>query len=56
MGGSLQTLFGIKGGRWDSDKSIVYNDTWVYLSEEETPKGFEKVEGGCYWRNNYEQS
>lgn len=52
MGGSLQTLFGIKGSRWDANESIVYNDAWVYPSKEETPKGFKKVEGGCYWSAN----
>lgn len=51
MGGSLQTLFGIKGGRWDVQYSDMYNEYWVYPSEEETPAGFEKVEGGCYWNN-----
>ena len=50
MGGSLQTLFGIKGSRWDSNESVAYNDAWVYPSEQETPKGYEKVEGGCYWK------
>ena len=50
MGGTVQTLFGIKGGRWDVNKSVTYNDAWVYPSEAETPKGFEKVEGGCYWK------
>ena len=50
MGGSLQTLFGIKGNRWDKNESVPYNDAWVYPSEKETPKGFEKVEGGCYWK------
>lgn len=49
MGGSVQTLFGIKGGRWDKQYASMYNDAWVYPSESETPKGFEKVEGGCYW-------
>lgn len=49
MGGSLQTLFGIKGSRWDAKYSDMYNDAWVYPSENEKPKGFEKVEGGCYW-------
>ena len=49
MGGCLQTLFGIKGGRWDTKYAYMYNDAWVYPSEEETPKGFEKVENGCYW-------
>ncbi len=51
MGGSLQTLFGIKGSRWDSKYSNMYNDAWVYPSEDEKPKGYEKVEGGCYWNN-----
>lgn len=51
MGGSLQTLFGIKGGRWDVQYSDMYNEYWVYPSKEETPVGFEKVEGGCYWNN-----
>ena len=52
MGGSLQTLFGIRGSRWDNHPKVGknYNNAWVYPSEEETPKGFEKVEGGCYWK------
>ena len=50
MGGSLQTLFGIKGARWDKQYADMYNDAWVYPSAAETPKGFEKVEGGCYWK------
>ena len=50
MGGSVQTLFGIKGSRWDTKYSDMYNDAWVYPSESETPNGFEKVEGGCYWK------
>ena len=52
MGGSLQTLFGIRGGRWDVKYSNLYNDYWVYPSGKETPKGFDKVEGGCYWNNS----
>ena len=51
MGGSLQTLFGIKGSRWNKKNSDMFNEFWVYPSLEETPKGFEKVEGGCYWNN-----
>jgi len=49
LGGSLQLLFGIKGGRWDSYNDL-YNDAWVYPSEEETPPGVQIIEGGCYWR------
>lgn len=51
MGGSLQTLFGIKGERWNKKYNAMYNNAWVYPSREETPAGFEKVEGGCYWNN-----
>lgn len=51
MGGSLQTMFGIRGSRWDVKYSSMYNDAWVYPSKEETPRGFEKVENGCYWNN-----
>lgn len=51
MGGSLQTLFGIKGSRWDIKYQNMYNDAWVYPNKSETPAGFEKVEGGCYWNN-----
>ena len=50
MGGSLQTLFGIRGSRWDVKESGMYNEYWVFPSEAETPKGYEKVEGGCYWK------
>ncbi len=51
MGGSLQTLFGIKGARWDINYAHMYNESWVYPSEAETPNGYEKVEGGCYWKS-----
>lgn len=50
MGGALQTLFGIKGSRWDKQYSSMYNNAWVYPSAAETPAGAEKVEGGCYWK------
>lgn len=56
MGGSLQTLFGIRGGRWDNKYSDMYNEYWVYPSLAETPKGFEKVEGGCYWKHDTNNS
>lgn len=51
MGGSLQTLFGIKGSRWDSHKKVSknYNEFWVYPSDAEKPCGAEKVENACYW-------
>lgn len=47
MGGATQLLFGIKGKRWDD--SGIYNEHWVRPSENEIPKGVEKVEDGCYW-------
>lgn len=50
MGSTVQTLFGIKGARWNVKDSGMYNDAWVYPSEAETPKGFEKVENGAYWK------
>lgn len=52
MGGSLQTLFGIKGSRWDTHKKVSnnYNEFWVYPSDAEKPLGAEKVENACYWK------
>lgn len=51
MGGSLQLLFGIKGARWDNNKSYMkyFNDSWVRPDESEIPKNYKIVEGGCYW-------
>jgi hypothetical protein len=51
MGGSLQVLFGIKGNRWEKHDIIshFWNESWVYPSVEETPKGSWMIEGGCYW-------
>lgn len=52
IGGGLQIMFGIRGKRWDEmpEISILYNDAWVYPSEEETPKGAGMVENSCYWK------
>lgn len=51
MGGVLQILFGIRGGRWEQDDMVskLYNDYWVRPLETERPKNFEVVENGCYW-------
>lgn len=51
MGGALQILFGIRGGRWDDDPQVsrLYNEHWVRPLPEETPQAFQRVEGGCYW-------
>lgn len=53
MGGSLQILFGIKGARWEGapynyDK-YLYNEYWIRPGENLRPKGWQKVENGCYW-------
>jgi len=51
LGGPLQILFGIKGGRWDGNKIIgsFFNDYWIRPSEAEIPSGYRQIEGGCYW-------
>lgn len=50
VGGGLQLLFGIKGGKWDgTGTEDFYNDFWVRPSINETPKDYKKVEDGCYW-------
>jgi len=51
LGGPLQLLFGIKGGRWDNGPigKHFYNEYWVKPSLEETPEKFKNIEGGCYW-------
>lgn len=51
MGGAIQVLFGIKGGRW-KDHSVIsrfWNDAWVYPPLERTPGAASEIEGGCYW-------
>ena len=56
LGGGTQLLFGIKGKRWegryhddDTRFADLFNEYWVYPSENERPKNANKVEGGCYW-------
>lgn len=53
MGGTLQILFGIKGKRWESEsygyQHKLYNQYWVRPTDDLKPKGYEKVENGCYW-------
>lgn len=46
-GGETQLFFGIKGKRWD-DKNI-YNSYWVKCTNQESPLGYNKIDGGCYW-------
>lgn len=53
LGGSTQLLFGVKGHRWERDKTLpfsnMFNEYWVRPNEKETPKNANSVEGGCYW-------
>jgi hypothetical protein len=51
MGGPLQILFGIKGGRWDRHAPVtrLYNEAWVRPAPLETPPGIDTVERGAYW-------
>ena len=50
-GGALQILFGIKGKRWDEMKPMkfFFNEHWIRPSLEETPSGYQQIEGGTYW-------
>lgn len=49
LGGVTQLLFGIKGKRWEEWEhyTSLRGTGWVFANEK--PKGFDKVEGGCYW-------
>jgi len=51
LGGPLQILFGVCGGRWLRYKDFVhvFNSSWVRPSPEERPSGFKANEDGCYW-------
>ena len=47
LGGQLQLLFGIKGGRWDDTN--IYNPFWIRPLPEERPENFMRMEKGAYW-------
>lgn len=52
LGGAVQYLFGIRSNAAEQNfrlKSLM-NEYWVYPSQEETPKGIEKVEDSRYWK------
>lgn len=51
LGGATQVLFGIKGNRWASHSVIskFWNDSWVWPSIQETPRGSALIEEACYW-------
>lgn len=47
LGGALQLLFGIKGGRFDDWG--IYNDRWMRPLPEEKPENCVLMEQGAYW-------
>ncbi|MDY3337610.1 hypothetical protein PG279_00275 [Riemerella anatipestifer] len=52
LGGVTQLLFGIKGARWEEWEhyiSLRKDDGKYWIKAKEIPKGYKKVEGGCYW-------
>jgi hypothetical protein len=51
LGGSTQTLFGMRGRRWEQNDRIMRfcNEAWVRPSPSETPSNAVAIEGGCYW-------
>ncbi|MCW0517923.1 hypothetical protein [Riemerella anatipestifer] len=52
LGGVTQLLFGIKGARWEgwNDYLSLRKENGTYwIRPRETPKGYNEVEGGCYW-------
>lgn len=52
VGGCLQLFFGIMGSRWQNNKElaeIMITENWIRPSNEERPKNFKAIEGGCYW-------
>lgn len=52
LGGAIQVLFGVKGERWKHHDVIgkLWNNSWVYPSAEETPRGASLIERSCYWQ------
>lgn len=48
-GGATQLLFGIIGKRWEKREYVAkhINENWIRPKVK--AKGFENVEGGCYW-------
>lgn len=51
LGGTLQVLFGVYGGRWKDNPEFegLINKYWVRPSESETPTTVNRIENGCYW-------
>jgi hypothetical protein len=50
MGGAIQILFGIKGGRWKNHEiSKFFNNSWVTPSGTCKPNNSNLIENNCYW-------
>lgn len=52
LGGALQILFGIKGGRWDNVakyRDELYNEHWTRPFDSDKVENVNSIEGGCYW-------
>jgi len=55
LGGELQTIFGIKGKRYENPSHAdgIYlkyiNKHWIRPNKNERPKNYKNVENGCYW-------
>lgn len=51
MGGALQLLFGIEGGRWRNSPDLVNirGGGWITPARERAPRGARLVERGAYW-------
>ena len=47
LGGSLQLMFGIKGGRFDNNR--ICNPRWTRPLPQESPANHRLMEGGAYW-------
>lgn len=47
LGGALQLLFGIKGGRFDP--ANIYNQAWIRPLPEDRPANHRLMENGAYW-------
>ena len=52
LGGAVQYLFGIRSNAAEQNSRLIplMNEYWVFPSQEETPKGIEKVEDSRYWK------
>jgi hypothetical protein len=50
LGGDLQLMFGVVGGRWKSQpEHYKFNEHWISPLDEERPSGYFKIEHGAYW-------